>query len=141
MRDTQMAELPRVPVQSRASHQLQDSPCSWSVQLFLAISEEREVAQCSLPVLPAGEAMSATAHSHYCLLHVPALLTERATSISLCSFLNGDRFYILCSLLFLVGLQFEHCIMILSKVWFSQGISLLFLLNALERQDTGTVSF
>lgn len=68
-----------------------------------------------------------TARSHYCLLRVPALLTVRATSISLCSFLNGGRSYILCSLLFLVGLQFEHCTMVFSKVLFSQGISLLFL--------------
>lgn len=47
-----------------------------------------------------------TARSHYFLLRVPALLTVRATSISLCSFLNRDRSYILCSILFLVGLQF-----------------------------------
>lgn len=71
-----MAELPRVPVQSRASHQLQDSPCSWSVQLFLAISEEREVAQCSLPVLPAGEAMSATAHIIVCFMSQHCLQRE-----------------------------------------------------------------
>lgn len=77
------------------------APCWWSNELYTALS-------------------------HYCLLCVPALPTVRAASISPCSFLNGDRSCILCSLLVLVGLQFEHCTMIFSKVLLSQGISLLF---------------
>lgn len=97
-----MAELPRVPVHPSTAGQ----PLLLSVQLCLVINEEREVAQCSLPVLPAAEAVSATQHTHVivCLspstassessFHFPLLFSYWRQLLRLTSTLTPGRFAI-----------------------------------------------